>query len=147
MMKRRIALVFLFFAAFMLAAHAVLPHHHHCHEVIFLKACDLTGSHEEEDTEFLIQQENAEHDCYPVPDSDSDPCWQNNQYLSEEHEEASFSTPADCFLPLFLAFTPVYPDFSILTASIQKFFISRHEKPCQDLFPAGIFGLRAPPVG
>lgn len=146
MMKRRIALIFLFFAAFMLAAHAVLPHHHHCHEVVFLKACDLTEPLEE-DTVFLLQQENAEHDCYPMTDSDSDPCWQNNQYLSEEHEEVSFSSPADCSHPLFLAFIPIYLDFSILPVSAQKFFVSRHEKPYQDLFLVGIFSLRAPPIG
>ncbi|MDE6494014.1 MAG: hypothetical protein K2O66_04915 [Bacteroidales bacterium] len=144
-MNRKIALFFLSLATFMLATYVILPHHHHCHEVVFLKACNLAGPHfPDECGDVSTHQGTTGHNCCPVPASEADPCWKNILFLSDEQEDIVASPLSDFFFSI-CGIPSRTESLFTLTASIQKIFTVFHEKPHQDPFPMGLVGFRAPP--
>ena len=151
-MKRKTAVFFLAFASLMMLVHAVLPHHHHCHQVVFSAGCTL----EAEETGFpeaafqLVQAKSCGQDCNGGHDhpaqGQGDPCWKNSKYINPSCSNL-LPTPQDApnFLadnsfqegqlrlpPIagFFAYLPSHSDFSLLYQS----------------FLAGTRALRAPPV-
>lgn len=172
MMKRRIACFFLMFAGLMLAVHGILPHHHHCHHVVFLQTCQerihdwgtATGKSEEGKE---VRTWMAESSCAslpiqgiltkshcqgcpsdtPIPTSaQDDPCWKNSDYINKK------SLQVDHNLSYVHSFVLLFKDrnVSLKDGSPWEFFKKKWEILSLDRIYKGIHplasGLRAPPA-
>ena len=142
-MKCKIACIAIAFACIMMLVHAVLPHHHHCHDVVFSAQCQweqkLIGNH---DTScfILVLSDEGNHHCPPFHSHD-DPCWKNTKYVVQQ----SIHIPSSAISFLFAALLPAdsrqqsSPIISPLFA-YSDYYFPYH----QDAEIPG-FGFRAPP--
>lgn len=147
-MKRKTACIALAFACIMMLVHAVLPHHHHCHEVVFGARCQWAESADENKGIFrdaacfslVASGEDTPRHCTPLHSHD-DPCWKNTMYFSR----SVFHIPFHAFALLVAAQLP--EDFvriplpEIVSGCLE---ISCNLAYYQDFVLPGI-GFRAPP--
>lgn len=144
MMNRKIACAAIAFACIMMLVHAVFPHHHHCHEVVFSAHCQweqkAIENHDISSCLLSISSED-DHQCIPLPSHD-DPCWKNTKYFLQP----SLVLPASAASALLADLIPVSPDASIPLPPLS----GKHEYsdylllPYQDIEHFGT-GFRAPP--
>lgn len=172
-MKRRIARFFLMFAGLMLAVHGILPHHHHCHHVVFLQTCqerihDRNTATTGENGESKVPRTwMAESSCAslpiqgiltkshcpgcpsdtPIPTSEQDdPCWKNSDYINKKTLQVEYH------LSYIHSFILLFKDrnVSLKDGSPWEFFKKKWENLSHDRIYKGIHplasGLRAPPT-